>query len=140
VFIRLTTIDGRMLCALIRVEGINWSNQCEETRIFGGICLRCRLSQKVRISHSLSSFNCIICVQSFHQYILPDSCGFIAHTYVTETGLIAHDRKFDFITQKRMYYQISQPQTARVKGSAFSSCFFQALWRAIREACDLDHR
>jgi len=31
-----------------------------------------------------------------------------------------------------MYYQTSQPQTARVKGSAFSSCFFQALWRAVR--------
>jgi len=31
-----------------------------------------------------------------------------------------------------MHYQISLPQTTRVKGSAFSSCFSQALWRAVR--------
>jgi len=37
-----------------------------------------------------------------------------------------------------MYYQISQPRPARVKGSAFSSCFFQALWQAVRAVCGLD--
>jgi len=37
-----------------------------------------------------------------------------------------------------MHYQISLPQTTTVKGSAFSSCFFQALWRALRAVCGLD--
>jgi len=59
-----------------------------------------------------------------------------------KTSLITHDRKFDFITQTQSLmnelYQISLPQTTRVKRSAFSSCFFQALWRAIRAVCGLD--
>jgi len=37
-----------------------------------------------------------------------------------------------------MHYQIPRPQTARVKGSAFSSCFLQALWWGIRAVCGLD--
>jgi len=37
-----------------------------------------------------------------------------------------------------MYYQISLSQTTTVKGSAFSSCFFQALWRALWAVCGLE--
>jgi len=36
-----------------------------------------------------------------------------------------------------MRYQISWPQTARVKGFAFSSSFLQALWQAVQAVCDL---
>jgi len=37
-----------------------------------------------------------------------------------------------------MHYQTSRSQTARVKGSAISSCFLQALWWAVRVVCGLD--
>jgi len=53
-------------------------------------------------------------------------------TKSAKTGLITHERKFDFITQTQsLHYQISQPQIARIKGFAFSSCFIQALWRVL---------
>jgi len=60
-------------------------------------------------------------------------------TESAKTSLIAHDRKFDFITQTQSSMNaLSRPQTARVKGSAFCSCFLQALWRAVRAVCGLD--
>jgi len=47
-------------------------------------------------------------------------------TCVTEsvkTGLIAHDRKFDFITQTQSLMNALPNITARVKGSAFLAAF-----------------
>jgi len=67
--------------------------------------------------------------------------------HVTEsvkTGLIAQDRKFDFITQTHSLINAlpnimaSDSQSKGVKGSAFSSCFLQALWRGVRAVCGLD--
>jgi len=64
-------------------------------------------------------------------------CPVVEVIYVTgsaKTRLIAHDRKFDLSHKHKawwMRYQISLPQTTTVKGSAFTSCFFQALWRAL---------
>jgi len=37
-----------------------------------------------------------------------------------------------------MHYQISRPQTARVKGSAFSRFFLQALWHDVQAVCGLE--
>jgi len=54
-----------------------------------------------------------------------------------KTGLIAHDRKFDFITQTQSLMNALSNITAtdnHCKGSAFSGCFFQA----IQAVCGLD--
>jgi len=59
-------------------------------------------------------------------------------TESVKTGLIIHDRKFDFITQTQSLMNALSNITARVKGSAFSSCFFQALWQAVQAVCGLD--
>ena len=63
-------------------------------------------------------------------------------TESVKTSLIAYDRKFDFITQAQSLMNVISNITAtdsQSKGSAFSSCFFQALWRAVRSVCGL-HR
>jgi len=56
-----------------------------------------------------------------------------------KTGLIAHDRKFDFITQAQsLMNALSNIMATNSKRSAFSSCFLQALWQGVRAVCGLD--
>jgi len=62
-------------------------------------------------------------------------------TESAKTGLITHDKEFDFITQTESLMNALSNIMAtdsQTKGSAFSSCFFQALWRAVRAVCGFD--
>jgi len=54
-----------------------------------------------------------------------------------KTGLIAHDRKFNFITQTQSLMNALANITTTDNQSK-GICFFQALWRTVQAVCDLD--
>jgi len=54
-----------------------------------------------------------------------------------KTGLITHDRKFDFITKTQSLMNVLSKITATDNHSK-RICFFQAFWRALRAVCGLE--